>query len=155
MAFSLMTVVLIAFATVFPSGYRLNLANQMQNKATGVANSIAEELRSLDTTVLEPMKTGVTVASLVTSGYIHPDTSLVKVVDTIPNPIPADGKFYIANNGIGVEVNEETLSGEAPLRTLTVTVTVQWAESRRRTTVPKSVTVVSMTTNAIKGTGRK
>ncbi len=51
-AFSLLTVVIIAFATVFPSGYRLNYSNLNQNRALGIANAVAEELRNVSFTVL-------------------------------------------------------------------------------------------------------
>jgi type II secretory pathway pseudopilin PulG len=47
-ACSLLSVAIIAFATVFPSGYRLNLANINQNQAASIANTVAEEIRSLD-----------------------------------------------------------------------------------------------------------
>lgn len=43
----ILTGVIVVFATVFPSGYRLNAANLRQNKAASLASAVLEEIKAL------------------------------------------------------------------------------------------------------------
>jgi type II secretory pathway pseudopilin PulG len=155
MAMSLMTVVIVAFATVFPSGYRLNFSNLNQNKAAGLANSVVEELRGLDMATLEAIASGsMKPAAMKAAKYFSTPVG-------IGTPLPGE-LFYIPNDGTGIEVTMKnrkvTLAhesipgkvGQETVRTARVQVTVQWTESRRSGTIPKKVSVVSMATSTLR-----
>ncbi len=52
-AMSILSVVLVAFASVFPSGYRLNFSNENQTKAATYATTIADQVSLIPVSLLQ------------------------------------------------------------------------------------------------------
>lgn len=70
-AMSLMSVVIIAFAATFPSGYRLNYASHTQAKATGAANAIAEQFSNLSVNALTAYESSSTNPTALTTANLN------------------------------------------------------------------------------------
>lgn len=147
MAFSVMAIVIVAFASVFPAGYRLNFANLNQNKAISLANSVAEELRAQDIPTLNGFSknsdgtmTITQIKALVTGGYIRTPIGI-----GAPNP---NEFFFIDDKGVTVQL--VAAESNASIIAAYITVTVKWTEPRHQgPSVSKKVTTTTMTTNAL------
>lgn len=155
LAMSLMSVVIIAFAAVFPSGYRLNLKNLNQAKATGYANAIIEQLSNLSTTRMQDAAalSGDTVnkaTALRTGGYITMPTGLATSNPGSPNVFWLQSVLVGRTQGTNPFPNTDPQAGTsnvlAPqIDIYQVTVTIQWLESRRNGgPVTRSSTVTTL-----------
>ena len=146
LAMSLMSVVIIAFAAVFPSGYRLNLKNLNQAKATGFANAIVEQLSNLPTATLSSATQGAAAGARqdLTTAVLTSSPPLI----TLPTGLLASNpsstpnvfwlyKVYITRNTFGnpFGATDSTATTSQALATqieaYDVTVVIKWLESRR------------------------
>lgn len=167
MSFSVITVVIIAFATVFPSGYRLNLSNFNQNKASGLASSVIEELRGMRR---HQEGTGVTLRTLSGAGQaqaIYAELTqelrnqLAYGAPAAGNPFPTNRPpFWIptpggAHSGIQITENTEVISVGSSISNYVISVNVSWYESRKRALVTKTITINGLVTDALKTTYTK
>jgi len=144
------TIVIIAFAAVFPGGYRLNYANLNQNKASSLAASVAEEIRARSLPELRLCES-MTPQQMQTAHYFNTrvPTGLTSSKD-IPVSASELYEFYIPfANGIVVTRSAWTDASGDSVENFTIQVTVNWAETRKRTRVLRSVSVVSMYTSGL------
>lgn len=158
MSFSVITVVIIAFATVFPSGYRLNFANMNQNKASSLASSVIEELRGIK----PHQETGAPPETLRTlAGANKGQTIYNQLSQDLRNQLAYGGAtastpYYIAGaTGIRIDETIETISVGSAVATYVISVDVSWAETRRRTQIIKTITISGLVTDALKTTYTK
>lgn len=130
--------VMMTFAMVFPSGYRLNLKNRMESKASKIANGIANKIQNVDfvgASVFGPVQDEPTIQNLQTwsSGDFHEWFE-----DDIPEP------FYLPDNedlkGIDVTILDPEIQGGTLAR---IRVTVAWEESIKGRILTKFVTVTT------------
>jgi type II secretory pathway pseudopilin PulG len=150
-AMSLMSVVIIAFATVFPSGYRLNFSNLNQSKGANYANAIAEQVSNLSTGVLQNFESappGTDVATgLINAGMIVLPDGLSRTQPTqsnafwlksvvILNKSPTGPNSWQSDAGATAIVGQVHMSE--------VIVTVSWRETRRK--LPDITRTVTVTT---------
>lgn len=161
---SLMTVVIVAFASVFPAGYKLNYANLQQNKAAGLANAIAEELRAIDITRLQSDFIGKMVSEV--KGQIrtlnlndvnNPDSPIITVGAI--NDTETGGKFFfiddavIDGTGSGIAITLNQSPATPFVKTATIQVTIRWRETRGKNGVEvfdKKFTLVTMNTDTLR-----
>jgi len=159
---SLMTVVIVAFASVFPAGYKLNYANLQQNKAAGLANAIAEELRAIDITRLQSDFIGKKVSEV--NGQIrtlnlndvnNPDSPII----TVGAINDTGGKFFfiddavIDSTGSGIAITLNQSPATPFVKTATIQVTIRWRETRGKNGVEvfdKKFTLVTMNTDTLR-----
>lgn len=128
-------IVMMTFAMVFPGGYRLNLKNRNESKASKIAEGIIYKIQRLrflgNETSTEP-----TVESLQTwtSGYF---ANLYE--ENIPEP------FYLPDEptlkGIDVKILDPEIGGGGTMAKITVT--VAWGESTKKGTITKTVSITT------------
>lgn len=160
---SLLSVVLVAFAAVFPGGYRVNLQNLNQGKATGYASGIIEQLSNQTVTILHPLESANATLKVESQNFFVPPSGLI--VGSTPPTAP--NVFFLQNISI---VNSDAVDDSQAITDLAtfgtpaqqaanipsqifgeqVAVTITWLETRRNhTMVNRSVTETTLITSAI------
>jgi len=162
MSFSVITVVIIAFATVFPSGYRLNFSNFNQNRASSLANSVIEELRGIRPRI---EGSGVSLQTLYNSGNANAQAIYNQLSADLRSQLaygsPTTGApFYIptpggVHSGIRIDQALETISVGSSVANYTISVNISWRESRKRQLLTKTITINGLVTDALKTTYTK
>lgn len=154
-AMSLMSVVLIAFASVFPSGYRLNFSNLNQSKAAGFATGITEQIANFPSGQLANYDAapGDKIAALMSSHDLTMPTGLVYPMPNDPKQV-LPNVFYLtgikivkqqATNPFPSDPNDKTSDKvAAQIGADEITVTITWSETRRA--MPNITKTVSVTT---------
>lgn len=125
----LLTTVILAMATVFPSGYRLNQKNRNFTKAAEAANGIMEEINNL------PFSgAGVSLQSL---------TAWTPQVWTPTTTISAP--FFLSQDPSAIQVGMVSPLGQNAISpTLArVIVTVSWSETQKGETVVRHYTLMT------------
>lgn len=137
----LLTVVMMSFAMVFPSGYRLTTKNRLEGRAHRYADGLIAKLQTIPfhgNPLYRP-----TIENLQTW-----DRGRFRDIfeDTIPEPfyLPAASED---NPGISVQILDpepaSPVPGEAYNTLARVSVTIGWDENVRGRTIPKRVTITT------------
>jgi hypothetical protein len=162
-AMSLMSVVIIAFASVFPSGYRRNLSTLNQSKAAGYATGVAEQFGNLTVDSLKPFESTPDNPQDVSTANgllkANPDTgehALITLPQGLlgpPTELPMENIFFVKSITIVKrplsdpfgDLNDKVTGAVIPqIVTDEVTVTVNWIETRRNR--PNQVKTMAVTT---------
>lgn len=165
MALSLMSVVIIAFAAVFPSGYRLNFSNLNQSKAASLAGAIAQQISNAPLTVLSPLARGGpsnplnnVAPALYISGVImladanHPNGLPLPPPTQPPSPPAQTNQFYLE----GIYLNPLPAPQATPtdliaqqVLAMEIYIIMGWSESRRNGIVQKSIEITTLMNNVM------
>ena len=132
------TTALMAFAMVFPSGYRLSYKNRMESRAAKIAEGIAQKIMNLQflgTGIAKP-----TVQNLVnwdTQGAYRFKTDFE---DKVPAPFYLPARNQEGGPGIYVQILDPTVDSGTLAK---IEVNVAWQESTKVRTIIKRVTVTA------------
>lgn len=143
-AMSLMTVILVAFAAVYPSGYRLNRKSAKATLASKTAAAVAAEFLSLPFFDDRPPGSSPPVFTLASLG--DPGTGALQiqqyVFTSLKTPVP-DG-YLIRPQGIQIWASPAS-TDPSPLFAR-IQVTVYWPDSQQPN-LEHSVTIVTAKTD--------
>lgn len=141
----LFCIVMVAFAMVFPGGFRLNLKNRNESKASMIANGIINKLQNIRFLEIDPNNPSITEPSIENLQTWQQGTFADIFENDIPEPfylpydeLDADGNTL---KGIDVQILDTTLDGRGSLAKITVT--VAWKESTRAQVMTKYVSITT------------
>lgn len=146
-AMSLMSVVIIAFAATFPSGFRLNYASHTQTRGTAAANALAEQLANTPTETLNqyaadaspsPTPAPLSIASLnALVTYPPGGVTITATPPTSPNTFWVDDQGVTVARVLSPAANNPfTNKNDDVAKSMSafeITVTVRWFEYRKGT----------------------
>jgi hypothetical protein len=143
-AMSLMTVILISFAAVYPSGYRLNRKSAKGTVASKTAQAVAAELLSLPVFDDRPPGSPGTIFTLAAMGdAVTGQTQIQQYVSTsLKTQIPPG--YIVRPQGIVVWVSPAS-SDPTPLFAR-IQVTIYWPDSQN-VNIEHSVSIVTAKTD--------
>ena len=142
---SLLTIVLVVFAAVYPSGYKLNRKSAKANVAVQTAAAVAAEVQGLPFTDDRPNPTvPIPTLNLLNTALNVPTFIQTQMRTKIPEG------FRLANDGITVTIDPPpSLQGTAP--TLPpiafIEVTIYWTDVNDMSLQRKITVVTSKTSN--------
>jgi hypothetical protein len=126
---------MMTFAMVFPGGYRLNLKNRMESKASKLANGILYKLQNIP--FLETSNVSPSVENLQTWDTGTFEDTFEKTIER-PFFLPARTD---PDPGINVKILDPSVGSGGTLARLSVT--VAWTETTKGGVITKKVTVVA------------
>lgn len=132
---ALLVLVLVSFAVIYPSGFRLHRKSRMSTDAAQAARSVLSELKSLPLTDEEG---GLSLAYLATNGFVTTDPLLSEFPRS---PLPAG---YKIDEEKGVEVTLYDLAGGSdPSVYASIKVTLVYEDPYRQKEGPIRMTLVA------------
>ncbi len=135
----LLSTVLIAFAAVYPAGYKLNRKSQRATIGAQLATAVAEEVRQLPFDSANPTQPTLFQLSQLTQAGQLPASGVIKTEIKPPFLIP-DGSGGNAGIPLGIKVTTPNIEDGYP-RYADIEVTIAWDEPNARTLDRRHVTV--------------
>lgn len=135
----LLSTVLIAFAAVYPAGYKLNRKSQRATVGAQLATALAEEVRQLPFDSVNPAQPTLFQLSQYTQSNQLPPAGVIKTELKAPFLLP-DGSGPNAGIPLGIRVTTPNIEDGYP-RYADIEVTVAWDEPNERQLQRRHVTV--------------
>jgi hypothetical protein len=143
---SLLTVVLVVFAAVYPSGYKLNRKSAKANVAVSTASAIAAEVQGLPFLDQRPVGSTGTIPTL---ELLKTPTQVPIFRDTQMRTKIPEG-FRLPDDGISVEIYPPALSSSDPTPQIAyITVTIYWTDVNDMSLQRRMSVVTSKTSNQV------
>ncbi|MCE1249081.1 MAG: prepilin-type N-terminal cleavage/methylation domain-containing protein [Firmicutes bacterium] len=131
----LLTTVMMTFAMVFPGGYRLNLKNRMESKASKIANGILYKMQNMPF-----LGTSLTQPTVENMQNWDTGTFADQFENTVERPFYLPAKSD-TNPGISVKILDPTVGNGGTLARIAVT--IAWTETNKGGVITKKVTVTA------------
>ncbi len=131
----LLVLVIMSFAVVYPSGYRLHQKSRMSTEAAQAARSILNELKSLP---LTDEAGGMSLAYLASNGFVSSDP----VSGGFPRTVLPDGYRLAAEKGISVTLYD-LAGGTDPSVYASMAVTLVYQDTHQGDGQPIRMTLVA------------
>ncbi|MCE7873976.1 prepilin-type N-terminal cleavage/methylation domain-containing protein [bacterium CPR1] len=135
----LLSTVLIAFAAVYPAGYKLNRKSQRATQAAQLATAVAEEVRQLPFDSVNPAQASLFQLSQFTQSGVLPPAGVIKTELKPPFMLP-DASGGNAGIPLGIRVLTPNIEDGYP-RYADIEVTIAWDEPNERELQRRHVTV--------------
>lgn len=140
----LLSTVLIAFAAVYPAGYKLNRKSQRATIGAQLATAVAEEVRQLPFDSANPLQPTLFQLSQLTQSGDLPPAGLIKTEIKPPFLLP-DGKGSNQGIPLGIKVLTPNIEDGYP-RYADIEVTIAWDEPNEMKLERRHVTVRTSST---------
>lgn len=135
----LLSTVLIAFAAVYPAGYKLNRKSQRATIGAQLATAVAEEVRQLPFDSANPAQPTLFQLSQLTEGGALPPAGVIRTEFKPPFAL-SDGTGANAGIPLGIRVLTPNIEDGYP-RYADIEVTVVWDEPNEQELIRRHVTV--------------